>query len=1173
MIESDDFAATSLGSEWHFTGPSGTSAAVGSDGTDGYLQLVTPDGNYDVWGTNNGARVMQAAPNSDFQLETRFLTVPSQQYQMQGFLVEQDAQNWLRFDTYFDGSVLRAFAAVTLGGSSASLINVAIAASTAPYLRLTRTGNVWKFEYSQDDTTWITAGSFTQQLTVTAVGIFAGNTGSAVGYTARVDYFENTASPIVNEDGTIVPVNTIDVWYGNEQTFGVPGEAQQWINILGSVSGSVASLSYSLNGGPARALSLGPDTRRLQNPGDFNIDIAYSELDGSARDDVVTITEVMASGATFSRDVLIHYESGHTWAPNYSINWANVTNIQNVVQVLDGTWEIDNNGARPVDLGYDRLIAIGDHSWDNYELDLTITMHDLQNADPRGRDGGAFLIGMLWTGHTDDPIAGWQPKSGWTPGAAFNYSDDDRNGVGEFTLHPSTSFAEILATRSFALAEGHTYNFRVRVEQTGLYDRLYSLKVWEQGTAEPTGWTLQGTESFDISQAPGTGSIYFDAHYFDASFNNMTVSEIRGRDIVQGTSGNDSLSAAYSGNGNEIDVFAGYGGTDIFALGDSNGDHYAVGGNADYGFIWDFRSGVDKIQLGGTAADYVLATDYAGLPAGTAIFRATSGGTPGELIGVLNGARGLSLTSGDFVFVGGGGSITGGPGDDTLNGGPGNDRIDGGPGIDTMIGGRGDDTYVVDNTADKVIERAGEGTDSVLASANFTLPANVENLQMFGAGLTGQGNGLDNTISGDGTQGTKLNGLGGNDHLIGGSGNDVLNGGAGVDVMSGGPGDDTYYVDNAGDQVIEAVGGGSDTVYATVSWAMTGDQEIESVSAYGAGAKNGVTLTGNDFGSSLTGGGAVDHLNGGAGADRLNGLGGADVMAGGAGNDVYYVDNAADQVIEAAGGGSDTVYASKSWTMATGQEIESLNAYGAGATSAVTLTGNEFANTLTGGSGSDVLKGEAGNDTLFGGAGIDSLDGGSGADVMTGGKGDDAYYVDNAGDQVIEVANGGIDTVYASVDWTMTAGQQIEKLSAYGVGATSGLALRGNSFGNTLLGGAGNDILAGGGGKDKLTGGAGNDTFLFDSPLASGNIDTIVDFTSGDTIALDHAIFSGLSVGALSTSAFSSGSASGSNAQIVYQQSTGALFYDSNGSAAGGATQFAIVTGAPVLDHTSFQVV
>jgi len=249
--------------------------------------------------------------------------------------------------------------------------------------------------------------------------------------------------------------------------------------------------------------------------------------------------------------------------------------------------------------------------------------------------------------------------------------------------------------------------------------------------------------------------------------------------------------------------------------------------------------------------------------------------------------------------------------------------------------------------------------------------------------------------------------------------------------------------------------------------------------------------------------------------------------------------------------------------MAAHQEIEYLRAVGVGAASGIALTGNELANHLLGDSGRNVLNGAGGNDYL---------DGDAGADTMSGGTGNDAYGVDDAGDQVIEAAGGGYDHVYSSVSWSMAAGQEIEYLGARRE-VTSGITLTGNGFANRLVGGIGNDVLEGGGGTDRLVGGGGNDIFRFDTTPAPGNVDRISDFSAGDSIELDHTIYAGLALGQLSASAFALDSATGAGPQVVYNHNTGALFFDSNGAAAGGAVRFASLAGAPALDASDFRVI
>lgn len=139
---------------------------------------------------------------------------------------------------------------------------------------------------------------------------------------------------------------------------------------------------------------------------------------------------------------------------------------------------------------------------------------------------------------------------------------------------------------------------------------------------------------------------------------------------------------------------------------------------------------------------------------------------------------------------------------------------------------------------------------------------------------------------------------------------------------------------------------------------------------------------------------------------------------------------------------------------------------------------------LKGEEGNDQLQGGAGNDSLEGGEGDDNLDGGAGADVLRGGEGDDGYVVDSLKDQVVENAGEGVDTVRASLGWTL--GAHLENLILTGTASINGTgneldnALTGNSGKNTLSGGAGNDVLDGGAGVDTLLGGAGDDTHVVD---------------------------------------------------------------------------------------------
>jgi regulation of enolase protein 1 (concanavalin A-like superfamily) len=748
---SDDFSGLALEPRWERQGPVGTVSLAAAAG-EAYVALAVPSGNYQPWQGNNALRLMQAAANTDFGIEARFLSTPTQKHQMQGLLVEQDASNWIRFDTHHNGTSQRIYAAVTIGGVSTSRFNKAIAAGSAEHLRLEREGDLWVFKYSADGQNWTTAGSFSHGMTVTKAGPFAGTTSPA--FTALVDYVFDTANPILNEDagvaanrppnaqddvattsagaplllqigdllandsdpdgdplqftgftqpanGSLVNNNNgsltytpatgfsgtdsftytvsdgqaqdtatvrvsvqgggggsiINVWYGGQQTFGEPGEGQRWINILGNVPRSeVSSLSYSLNGGPDRSLKIGPDGRRLQSSGDFNIDIDFRELNGGAANDVVRIKARLTSGQTVTQDVTIKYASGNDWPSNYDVKWNEVLKLTDVVQVVDGLWSHNANGARPVIQGYDRLLVLGDENWDNFEATFKMTTHDLTSFNTLTNPG--FGLGMHWGGHT--PGLRSQPHSYYKPGAAFFYKDN--GGAPTWKLHEYYDFKKVKGG-FYNLQNGGEYNIKIAVGQVNVMDRTYKLKIWEDGSAEPTNWLIQHTQPFS---EPVTGSVYIALHYVDVTVGDVKVREIPGNDILKGTEGPDILigvNAQHSSPGRgEIDVLVGKGGNDLFVLGGGGRVYYDDGnssspGHGDYALIWDFTKGQDKVQLSGTIADYIFSNVGGSLPTGAGIYHVNSSG-PNELIGIIRGLSASSISQQDLIFTGPDPSLT-----------------------------------------------------------------------------------------------------------------------------------------------------------------------------------------------------------------------------------------------------------------------------------------------------------------------------------------------------------------------------------------------------------------------------------------------------------------------------------------------------------------------------------
>ncbi|MGO4833766.1 PQQ-dependent sugar dehydrogenase, partial [Rhizobiaceae sp. 2RAB30] len=221
---------------------------------------------------------------------------------------------------------------------------------------------------------------------------------------------------------------------------------------------------------------------------------------------------------------------------------------------------------------------------------------------------------------------------------------------------------------------------------------------------------------------------------------------------------------------------------------------------------------------------------------------------------------------------------------------------------------------MVNGVAEDAMERTAQVVGASLSQISSFGTDNSGNLYVVS--LTGTIHRLSPGIAaGDGAD--RIDGGPGNDRLFGGGGNDTLIGGTGTDQMTGGPGNDVFNVDNGGDRVFEAAGQGNDTVYASVTFALAAGQYIETLTTTLLSGTGVINLSGNEFAqringnngaNTLSGLGGNDTLAGYGGNDRLNGGAGVDRMEGGSGNDIYWVDNARDVVVEAAGQGTDTVY-------------------------------------------------------------------------------------------------------------------------------------------------------------------------------------------------------------------------------------------------------------------------
>ncbi|AXK73264.1 hypothetical protein DWG18_13895 [Lysobacter sp. TY2-98] len=537
-----------------------------------------------------------------------------------------------------------------------------------------------------------------------------------------------------------------------------------------------------------------------------------------------------------------------------------------------------------------------------------------------------------------------------------------------------------------------------------------------------------------------------------------------GDDTIFGGAGNDTILLGFQatdtgdtvdgGQGNDTyEIGAGAGFTEITGLdkADSGTDLIKFGAGLTQSAVLNYQlSGNDLIIFFGTASG--TSVDAANIVVLTG-FMATSAG--GHVIQFADGAQ---LRAADFRTQ----YWSGTAGNDTYSGTFGPDSMDGQAGDDVLSGGAGND-FLYGNTGNDVLH----GDDG-----NDTLQASDGNDVLYGD-------------AGDDTF-TSQNEAYFGDRLIGGTGNDTY-----IFRQS------YYYTSNPttvnGGGIEEVAGEGVDTVVTNYHNFYLGanveNLVVEWVSFWFT--ENGIPVNQNYVGNELDNViriAAPSYFANHQGRHYLlDGGVGADTLIGSDADETYVVDNAGDTIIETTSpsyNSNDTVRSSISYSIANRLELENIE-----------LTGSENT-TATGNSRNNLLNGAMS----------------SGANLLIGGDGDDTYIA-GAEDTIVELANGGHDTVIVHAGsyelYNVVSAPNIEayKLDENSWGGLQGDSqnneLVGNSHSNQLFGGAGDDILDGRGadygGTDSFSGGDGNDWIK----LGSGNA-TVTGGAGDDVITLGY---------------------------------------------------------------------
>lgn len=383
----------------------------------------------------------------------------------------------------------------------------------------------------------------------------------------------------------------INLWYGGSQNFGQLGNPQQWVNVLGKVTADagVQSLTYSLNGGPDQSLSVGePFPRgndRLVQTGDFNVEIDRALLSSGAN--TIVLKGVDGNGQPIpQKNVTVNYTPNQTWAESYDAKWSTAASIQEVAQIVDGNWGISNGKLVTKEVGYDRLVAIGDigdaasKKWTDYEVTVPITVKSLNVPSGYENPSNGPGIGVIlrWQGHTSKN--GDQPRLEWRErvGAIGWYRWDKSGNEGLEILGGNGWRMSPVEEKKWEL--GTTYMVKMSVQSpTDPSDTraYYRLKFWKQGSGEPGAWDIEG---YSNKNNTPSGSVLLVAHEADAEFGDVKIRPLKDLSFKLTTSANGNGTVTVDGFPPVPDKIYAYG-TKVTLRGNPAANHYLESWSGD----------------------------------------------------------------------------------------------------------------------------------------------------------------------------------------------------------------------------------------------------------------------------------------------------------------------------------------------------------------------------------------------------------------------------------------------------------------------------------------------------------------------------------------------------------------------------------------------------------------